>query len=150
MGYQRYFNTKHYTFPELVAHVNEVKSFFTNAKSQCKCGRFELLLTLRPTESSIEYRVKFVAKQNSKIVNVFVINPKIDLEENGKKVPHLYSDGSLCLFYPDYNEWHYTDSWLETLVPWTALWLFYYELWQETGQWLGGGVHGKKHELAPK
>lgn len=25
----------------------------------------------------------------------------------------------------------------ETIVPWTALWLLYYELWLETDEWLG-------------
>ena len=51
------------------------------------------------------YTIKLFAKQDSKVVNIFVVNPKISLFENEKKVPHLYSDGSLCLFYPKYNEW---------------------------------------------
>ena len=28
-----------------------------------------------------------------------------------------------------------------TIVPWCSEWLFYYELWLATGEWLGGGVH---------
>lgn len=92
-----------------------------------------------------EYTVKLFAKQDTKVVNIFVVNPKITLFENGEKVPHLYSDGSLCLFYPKYNELSYTDLWTEALIPWTSLWLFYYEIWKETGEWLGGGIHGKKN-----
>lgn len=75
------------------------------------------------------------------MVDIFVVNPKIELYENNRRVPHMYSDGSLCLYYPKYNEWNYTDSWAETLIPWTSLWLFYYEIWIETGEWLGGGIH---------
>ena len=27
----------------------------------------------------------------------------------------------------------------ETIMPWLALWLFHYEAWHATGEWLGGG-----------
>lgn len=70
-----------------------------------------------------------------------MIEPKIKKYRNGVKVPHLYNDGSLCLFYPKNDEWNYKQLWLETLIPWTSLWLFYYEIWIETGEWLGGGIH---------
>ena len=76
----------------------------------------------------------------------FINCGKLSVYENGKKVPHLYSNGSLCLYYPEYQEWNYRDSWAETLIPWTSLWLFYYEIWKETGNWLGGGIHGSKSE----
>ena len=29
----------------------------------------------------------------------------------------------------------------ETIVPWACLWLYYYEVWHATGEWLGGGLH---------
>ena len=29
----------------------------------------------------------------------------------------------------------------DTIIPWVADWLLYYELWLATGEWLGGG-HG--------
>jgi hypothetical protein len=28
-----------------------------------------------------------------------------------------------------------------TIVPWSVLWLFYFEDWLCTGEWSGGGVH---------
>lgn len=147
MSYKSFFNTKHYTFTELINQVADMKKHYPQTIGQCKKGKVELTLTLKPTPSSIEYTIKLLAKQNSKAVNIFVINPKINLYVNGKKVPHLYSDGSLCLYYPKYNELSYVDSWAKTLIPWTSLWLFYYEVWKETGEWLGGGIHGKKNTL---
>lgn len=57
------------------------------------------------------------------------------------KIPHLYPNGSLCLYYPDYNEWHANDSWADSIIPWTSLWLYFFELWIATGEWLGGGIH---------
>lgn len=144
MSYQGNAKSKHYSYAELLAHVTDVKKKFPTAVGEIKRGQAELTLFLRPTENSIEYTVKLYAKQGSKNVKLFVVKPKIKCYMNGKKVPHLYSDGSLCLHYPNYNEWSYSDSWAATLIPWTSLWLFYYEIWTETNQWLGGGIHGKK------
>lgn len=33
-----------------------------------------------------------------------------------------------------------------TVVPWTLLWLFYFEEWLESNDWKGGGVHPKDTE----
>jgi hypothetical protein len=29
----------------------------------------------------------------------------------------------------------------QTIVPWAALWLFFFEEWLATDEWKGGGVH---------
>jgi hypothetical protein len=34
-----------------------------------------------------------------------------------------------------------------TLIPWTALWLYYYELWLDTGKWLGPSSHASDSKL---
>lgn len=36
---------------------------------------------------------------------------------------------------------HRKDLISDTIIPWVADWLLYYELWLATGEWLGGG-HG--------
>lgn len=141
MGYEKFFKQKHYTFQELVGQAKAVKAKFPSTRISYSKGTVTLEILLRPTEISNCYKVKLYAKINKKGVNVFVIEPYVDLVENGKRVPHLYSDGSLCLYYPKYKEWEYNDLWAETIIPWTCLWLFYYEIWKETGEWLGGGIH---------
>lgn len=143
MGHVEFKRTKHYTFTELLKQVHEVEKSFIVENKTIKHDKVELILSIKPTTNSKKYKVKLIAKKNSKIVNIFVVDPKVTLYENNKKVPHLYSNGSLCLFYPKFNEWNYNDLWSETLIPWTSLWLYYYEVWQETGEWLGGGIHGK-------
>ena len=146
MAYQKNNTLRHYTLAEMFSRANEVKRLFPNSEARCKCGTMEIILSLKPTDVSIDYKVRLVAQQGYQSVGVFVEEPRIGLYENGKKVPHLYSNGSLCLYYPEYQEWNYRDSWAETLIPWTSLWLFYYEIWKETGNWLGGGIHGSKSE----
>ena len=146
MAYQKNSTQQHYTLAEMFSRANEVKRLFPSSKVRCKCGKLEVILSLKPTDVSVDYKVRLVVQQGRKSVDVFVEEPRINLYENGKKVPHIYSNGSLCLYYPEYQEWNYRDSWAETLIPWTSLWLFYYEIWKDTGNWLGGGIHGSKAE----
>lgn len=142
-NYKRFFEHKHYSFQEIMLQVAELKEHYSNVNCTIKGNRrcVETLIKLQPTAVSEEYVIKIRARVGSKIVGVFPVSPKIGRLSNGKKVPHMYKDGSLCLFYPKYCEWNYTDSWAETLVPWTSLWLYFYELWLQTGEWLGGGIH---------
>lgn len=57
---------------------------------------------LRPTSSSSFYTVKITYKQFRP--KVFIIEPCIHRE-----VPHLYGDGSLCLYY--YEKWLEDGIW---------------------------------------
>lgn len=141
MAYQKNSTQRHYTLAEMFSRANEVKRLFPSSEVRCKCGKLEIILRLKPTDVSIDYKIRLVAQRGQRSVDVFVEEPRIDLYEKGKKVPHLYSNCSLCLYYPEYQEWDYSDSWAETLIPWTSLWLFYYEIWRDTGKWLGGGIH---------
>ena len=34
----------------------------------------------------------------------------------------------------------------ETVVPWAALWLFYFEEWLVSDKWKGGGAHPPKSD----
>ena len=68
----------------------------------------------------MKYKVKLLAKKGSTKVDVFVAEPNIRELKKKLSIPHLYPDGSLCLYYPDYNEWSAEDLWADTLIPWTA------------------------------
>lgn len=78
-----------------------------------------------PYEISIAYRLGGVPKAR-------VLKPSVQPE-----TPHRYGDGSLCLYWP--AEWNWRGDRLiaQTIVPWTSHWLYLYELWQVTGEWLG-------------
>lgn len=140
-SYNKYFITKHYTLTELIQRANEVNKFFCVLDKSIIRGKLKMIFKLKPTKFSIEYKILLTAKLNSTIVKIFVIEPKIESPKAGEIVPHLFNDNSLCLYYPKYHEWTYKDSWVNTLVPWTSLWLYYYEIWKETGVWTGGGIH---------
>lgn len=91
---------------------------------------------LKPTPFSQSYliQVKYALKNRP---NVFVLEPELT-EEN---IPHRFADDSLCLFRYKYRDWDYTMRIADTIIPWTSLWLYYYEQWLVNGEWLGGGDH---------
>ena len=101
------------------------------------CGEARWAGPLRPTDASSTYAVT-LAYRLGKRPRVYVTAPVL-IGRPDAEVPHRHRDGGLCLHLPD--EWDATMSIADTIVPWAALWLYHYELWHATGEWLGGGSH---------
>lgn len=77
-----------------------------------------------------------------------IINPK--LSDGQIKLPHVYKKANLCLFYPRNKEWTKYDYIADKIIPWISLWLCYYETWNITGEWKGGGIHPQPRESSKK
>ncbi|MFM2393213.1 MAG: hypothetical protein RLZZ546_1195 [Bacteroidota bacterium] len=108
--------------------------------------RFERNLTfidwLPSSPLGNRYRVRINAIFRNKI-EVFVINPRpLALALGQYKLPHVYCNKTqeLCLYYPKFKEWDFSKIILNTIIPWTMEWLFFYEIWLSTGQWYGKGI----------
>jgi len=101
--------------------------------------------TLRPTDISQDYKIEIVHRQNERPI-IKILSPKLELAANATKLPHVYEDDHLCLYYPRYGEWTHEDFISDTLVPWISLWLVFYEYWLLTGEWKGGGKHPRVRE----
>lgn len=91
--------------------------------------------SLQPTQLASVYDVEVCYKLKD-VPKVRVLRPILR-----PNAPHLYADGTLCLFWPQEWLWRSDRIIAETIIPWTALWLAYYELWLDTGQWLGPSSH---------
>jgi len=66
--------------------------------------------------------------------------PRVFIESLKKKyqfIPHLHKDKSLCLYKPANWQWKNSMSFGAELFPTACLWLYYLELWLETGEWYG-------------
>lgn len=73
---------------------------------------------------------------------VFVEQPLLK-DRTDSNIPHLYNRkrSKLCLWLPGHGEWS-SRMWIaDSVLLWTAEWLFFYEIWFATGAWLGGGEH---------
>jgi hypothetical protein len=99
---------------------------------------------LKPTENSTEYRIE-VSYEPWGNPDVRILNPKIKPEKD----LHFYKTGNLCLY--DWREQPWQDKWhlADTIIPWTAEWLMYYEIYLLTGKWLGkSAIHGDATKAA--
>lgn len=96
---------------------------------------------LRPSARSSPYAFKLIYKLNKR-PDVFITNPALERDINNELPPHLYSNGSLCLYLPGTRQFT-AYNWLnDTIIPWISLWLYYYEDWMTNGYvWNGGGMH---------
>lgn len=104
------------------------------------CFKFDF--KVKPTPLSREYSIRITMKKG-KPPRVYVLEPDLSLLADGRKIPHLYSqkEHRLCLYLPRAREWDHGMSVASTIVPWTFLWLYYFEEWLFSNVWKGGGEH---------
>lgn len=107
-------------------------------------GRGQLSWNWQAAPSALgrNYNLRVEFKKGG-IPNVFVDQPDLVALANGRKLPHVYSESPtrLCLYLPSSGEWHGGLLIANTLVPWAALWLYFFEEWLVSNDWKGGGVH---------
>jgi len=88
--------------------------------------------TLQPTPDSPLYVIRLV-HEPPRSPKVWVVSPGLHPD-----APHRYpADGTLCLYWPREWSWDPRHSLADTIIPWAALWLYYYEIWLVTGDWVG-------------
>ena len=109
---------------------------------RCKVGREGHLKAkgqITPTDYSATYdfSIEYLPYQKPK---VFINKPEIKYNND----IHMYIDGSLCLYYPGDMRWNIGLHLYNSIMPWTAEWLIFYELYKITGKWEHPFVpHGK-------
>lgn len=100
--------------------------------------------TLQPRETSQLYTVA-IGYKLGRVPDVRVLSPTLQ-----RNAPHVYPDGTLCLYWDEEWRWRRTEFIALTILPWTSLWLYHYELWLDTDEWLApSSPHGlcKKPEV---
>jgi hypothetical protein len=95
---------------------------------------------IQPTPVSNTYKVS-VSYVVGGYPAVHVLDPELTVREGEAKLPHVYPGKELCLYVPAEGQWSPASLISETTLPWTSLWLYFYEVWHSSGQWLGGGKH---------
>lgn len=120
-----------------------LRATFPSAQLCVSAQRLEWTGVLTPTSFSRDYMVKLSYREGRR-PRVTVVDPALRCDLDGA-IPHLYRDGTICLH--DSHQWKPTMLFIDTLVPWSSEWLYYYELWVATGTWYGDG--NVPVELAP-
>ena len=104
---------------------------------------------VQPTSTSETYVVRIQYRVGREPV-VTVVSPDLRPLEDGTPVPHVYPGLVLCLFRPGRGEWGPHQLLTLTIVPWAMEWLYYYEAWHCTHEWLGGGEHPEPRRRRPR
>lgn len=123
--------------PELPLQALAIRERFGGSAS-IRRGQLTWAGRLQPSNYSESYEVT-IRSQAWRHPQVSVRDPDLVPNEHGW-LPHFYPDiRTLCLYDPKSDEWSRRDWLAETIVPWAAEWLLYYELWRATGLWHGSG-----------
>ena len=119
-------------FQILAASKNDIESKFDFLKCSIADNILICKGIIQPTTESQKYLIR-IKYNGRKSPDVHIINPIVSFN----KEIHMYSDKSLCLYYPEEQPWAVSMSLSSTIIPWTAEWLIYYELYKHFGIWLG-------------
>jgi hypothetical protein len=102
---------------------------------------------LQPTAVSNSYTVR-ITHAVGRLPEIFLLAPDAqamaDAVIPARKIPHVYSYEHpirLCVYHPKKREWKYTMPLATTVIPWTIMWLSFFEDWVWTDIWSGGGEH---------
>lgn len=130
------------TSRDMISQKLAMRSKFPSFRCQKKKDSLVFTGTLKPGEISYEIRAEYIPSQHPK---VFVLSPKIH-----SRAPHVWpNDKSLCLVNPSIHPWCPCHLVAKLTIPWTALWLYFYEVWLETGIWYGPeSLHDDKGKYA--
>ena len=134
----------------LVQHVDSIRANFPEFRLTAY-GRDWAIWegVLKPAHQTYNVQVLYFPMEELgkyKITNapqIHITSPELRRLGSGEPIPHLYrhpyrgAHPSLCLYDPHDDEWFHDDPIGDTILPWTAEWLFHYEIWRMTGKWGG-------------
>lgn len=117
-----------------------VEKHFPCFRCRCRRGVLECEGRITPSDLCSEYQVR-IRYARGDYPRVRVVSPEILSSPD----IHTFGDGTLCLYYPKDQPWGRMDNLHETIIPWTAEWLVFYELFLITGEWRGPAApHGSE------
>ncbi len=93
---------------------------------------------VHPSDMSPEYRVRVRYALDDQ-PEIQVLSPALR-DREGEPIPHVYPANILCTYLPR-TEWTPAHLIADTIVPWISDWLWFYEVWHGTGEWLADGEH---------
>ena len=72
---------------------------------------------------------------------ISILSPILKLAKKRKNLPHVYADGQLDICVHEAKDWSPRLYIADTIMPWISEWIYFYEIWRQTGAWLGKGTH---------
>lgn len=91
---------------------------------------------LQPSVISDTYTVELEYEVPNR-PKVQILKPQLTLAPGRARLPHVFDGNELCLHLT--GEWRPDRLISDYVIPWISFWLYFYEVWRTTGEWLGGG-----------
>lgn len=124
------------TFRSLAPQVCAIVERFPEGRVTVQGRRLIWRGSLKPSELSRSYRVEvnYLLKHEPvvRILNRLTTRP-------GESLPHVWSHAKRILCLHQSKDWSARMLLANSIIPWAAEWLFFYEIWVVTGEWDGGG-----------
>ena len=101
---------------------------------------------LQPSAISHRYKIRITYKLGD-VPEIILLEPDAqqlaDKVISGRRPPHIYGTDPLrlCVHHPGRRDWKSTQPIATTIIPWTIMWLSFFEDWVCTDVWSGGGEH---------
>lgn len=124
--------------------LRKLEEDYPQSKGNLVNGKGQWYFTVKPTPKSQEYKLRISFTHGAcPIIEVVKPNNLVRKMEDAD-FNHIYRDSKhgkqmLCLYAE--GEWTPQKLISKTIVPWAAEWCYFYEVWLDTGKWLGGGYH---------
>lgn len=82
---------------------------------------------------------------------VWIVEPNLSKMVD-VNLPHVYKEQSnrLCLYHPRDFQWHQSDDLIQTIILWSMLWIEFFEIFLETGEWCGPEASHDVPAVEPK
>jgi hypothetical protein len=132
-------NDRASSYRHFIAQKLFIEKHYETFRCTLRRGVLECIGTIQPTDFSPKYSIRIRYKQFGN-PSVRVLEPHIE----PRSCIHIFKTGDLCLFHPSTQPWSSKNNLHDTIIPWTAEWLVFYELYLSEGRWLGPEVQHDK------
>lgn len=129
--------------------LKKLKTDYPQSKGSLVNGKGQWYFTVKPTPKSEEYKLR-ISFTHGVCPIIEVVKPNnLVREMKDAEFNHIFRDSRhgkqmLCLFAK--GEWTPQKFISKTIVPWAAEWCYFYEIWLDTGKWLGSSYHKGKYQ----
>ena len=123
----------------VAAQIGAMRRLWPDFAMQWKNGVVVWVGRLQPIDLSPEYTVEIRYRLGDQ-PHVSVLSPQLR-DRPDQPIPHVYPGKKLCLYFPRAKEWTPAMPIAEAIIGWASDWLYFYEIWHATGEWLADGVH---------
>jgi hypothetical protein len=121
-----------------------------NGSGSLGVNRLTWQMAVQPTPLARTYNAH-ITYRPGEMPSVRIVDPDLLVLAGGRALPHVYNNPlRLCLYLPGTGEWKQTKRIDQTIIPWTYLWLYYFEDWLGTDDWKGGGQHPGEADEVPR